>query len=162
MLFGYQSQVHFLFLHLPHVSFEDPVMRVKHMSLTIPIHKTQLTTEMPSCYACDSHQQGVFKFPSDRSMRFKWINCLGIESSVLPCSSDRLCVRHFTPADIIITPGGLRRLRVGALPFPVQKSIKVSVIVRAVGDGLKVTLVKIVGGMIIVLWSLLLSWLIAS
>ena len=71
---------------------------------------------MPSnvrCIACQARNPS-FVFPAERSLKFKWMNILGLED--VPHARARLCPLH-SPADKVFFDGSRMALLEGAEPL---------------------------------------------
>ena len=71
---------------------------------------------MPSndrCIACQARNPS-FVFPSERSLKFKWMNILGLED--VPHARAKLCPLHFPP-DKVFFDGSRMALLEGAEPL---------------------------------------------
>ena len=67
---------------------------------------------MPACYVCRA-QDATVRFPKSESVKSQWVTSLTLTTT--PYDGARLCLRHFAPTDIIITPGGRKNIRKGAI-----------------------------------------------
>lgn len=62
----------------------------------------------------------IFRFPKHAEERKLWLFILGLETRNLPLRAE-ICSDHFDSGDFNIKPSGLRVLKKGAIPKPLQR-----------------------------------------
>lgn len=97
------------------INFTSNIFSVQNYFKIIYFSRT-----MRSCVVCGSHQN-LHTFPKEHRLLEKWLTHLSLRKR--PSPSDKICINHFLPSDIMQTAKGYKKIRPGAVPF---SNIKIS------------------------------------